>query len=97
MMPYDRDQNTGFLVDTGEGVVEVATDQLGTCRLEVIDEAGQLEVRRQRQQTVDVVGFAVELAQLATPIPAPLFCDFAKTLKHRRCDALAAYLVTKTK
>ena len=38
---------------------------------------------------MDVVGFAVELDQLATPIPAPLFCDFAKTLKHRRRDALA--------
>jgi len=36
---------------------------------EVIDEAGQVEVRRQRQQNVDVVGFAVELDQLATPIP----------------------------
>jgi len=39
-----------------------------------------------------VVGFAVELDQLATPIPAALFGDFAKTLQHRRRDALAAIL-----
>jgi len=33
----------------------------------------QVEVRRQRQQNVDVVDFAVELDQFATPIPALLF------------------------
>jgi hypothetical protein len=81
MMRYDRDQKTGLPYTRARWLWK---SRRISRELVVL----QVEVRRQRQQNVDVVAFAVELDQLATPIPAPLFGDFAKTLQHRRCDAV---------
>ena len=48
------------------------------CGLEVVDEPRQVKVRRKLQQNVDVVGFTVELDQLAAPILAALTGDITQ-------------------
>ena len=56
MLQYDRDQNTQLAGQHGV-VVEVATDQVRTCRLEVIDEATGSRFGCSESKIKDVVGF----------------------------------------
>jgi hypothetical protein len=81
----------GLAIDPLES--ELLAEQPGTRRFEIVPEPGQIEVGRQRNQQVDVIGLAIEFEQAPTPPGATRRGNLANSGKHRRLNALSPIFV----
>lgn len=66
---------------------KVTADQATACRLHIVDEARQVEIGRQLQQGMHVIGLAIELDQLTAPVGAALGDNLVQPGEDGRGDA----------
>src|SRR5262245_46597102 len=80
----------GLPVNFGYFLPELFTDQARRHGFQVVDQYRQRDFRRRAEKQMYVVGFSVELNQLALPFTQGIEKDDAKAFFHLFRDRLAA-------